>query len=81
MAPTATLDDQPRVPVAAVLVVPAAAAHALVVVARAPAVVAHVPVAADAPVVMAGSVVAGDAVDHRSQRRALSAKRYAQRGQ
>lgn len=70
----ATLDDQPLVPVAAVLVVPVA-------VARAPAVVAHVPVAADVPVVMAGSVAAGDAVDHRSQRRALSAKRCAQRGQ
>lgn len=77
----ATLDDQPLVPVAAVLVVPVVVARALVAVAHVPAVVAHVPVAADVPVVMAGSVAAGDAVDHRSQRRALSAKRCAQRGQ
>ncbi len=77
----AMLDDLRRVPVAAVARV-LVVAHGQAAVAPDPvAAVARVPVVADVPVGMAASVAADGAVVHHSRRRALSAKRCAQRGQ
>ncbi len=77
----ATLDDLHRAQVAAVLVVPAVVVLVPAAVVLVPVVVARAQVVADVPVGMAASVAAGGVVAHHSRRRALSAKRCAQRGQ